>query len=87
MLLPLAFDDPFASAAMDPALQAIEFIERGLLRLFQFLIGGGRFIQHALQLRGLLKSCQQELVAVGKIGGKLLGVIHVTSCYNQLANR
>ena len=54
MLLAIAFDDPFAPPAVDPALQAIEFIDRGLVRLLQLRIRSGCLIEHAFQLRRLL---------------------------------
>jgi len=56
MLLTLTFDDSFAALYVDPALQAIEFIDRSLVRLFQLLIGSRCFVEHSLQLRRLLKS-------------------------------
>ena len=36
-----------------------------------------------LTLRGLLESRQQELLALGKIVGKLSGIIHNASCCNE----
>ena len=83
MLLPLAFDDPFTPPAVDPALQAIEFIDCGLVRLLQLRIRSGCFIEHAFQLRRFSESCQQKLVALGKIVGKSVGVIHHAHCFND----
>ncbi len=56
MLLTFAFDDSFAALSVDPAFQAIEFIDRGLVRLFQLFVASRCFIEHSFQLRRLLKS-------------------------------
>jgi hypothetical protein len=83
MLLTFAFDDSFAALSVDPALQAIEFIDRGLVRLFQLFVASRCFIEHSLQLRRLLKSDQQEAVALGQIVGKGVSVIHNAHCFNR----
>jgi hypothetical protein len=97
MLLALAFDDPFAAAPIDPSLQSVEFIDRGLMSVFQLLMRGSRLIEHAAELRhlpfgvdnstlvscGFLESSQQELTALGKIVGEKVGVIHNANCFNN----
>jgi hypothetical protein len=94
MPLALAFDDPFTLPAIDPSFQTIEFFDRGLKRLLQLLVGGRRFIEDAVEfchlplgighltltLSGLLESGQQETLALGKIIGKLRGVVHNAPC-------
>ena len=97
MPLAFAFHESFAPAAVDPTLQGIQFVERGLMRLLQLLVRGGRLVQHAaefghlllgidratLKLCGLLESRQQELLALGKIVGKRVGVIHNADCFTD----
>ena len=97
MPLAFAFQESFAAATVDPSLQDIEFIDRGLMRLLQLLVRGGRLVQHAtefgrlllgidsspLKLCGVLESRQQELVAFGKVGGKRVGVIHNAHCFTD----
>ena len=97
MLLAFAFNNPFAPLAVDPSLQRVEFVDRSFVRFLQLLIGDSRFIEHALQfgrlllgvdspllkLCGLLESGQQELLALGKIVGKSVGVIHNAHCCND----
>ncbi len=82
MELPLAFDHPFTSLSIGPAFQLLEFIDRGLMRLLQLFIGGGRLIENPPQLRRLLECGQQELLALGQIVRKL-GVIHHAYCFNN----
>ena len=97
MSLAFAFQESFAAATVDPLLQGIEFIDRGLMRLLQLLVRGGRLVQYAtefsrllrgidsspLELCGLLEGCQQELLALGKIGGKRVGVIHNANSFTD----
>jgi hypothetical protein len=83
MLLTFAFDDSFAALSVDPAFQAIEFIDRGLVRLLQLLIGSRGFVEHSLQLRRLPKSDQQQAVALGQIVGKGVSVIHNAHCFSR----
>ena len=80
MLLAIAFDDPFAALSVDPALQGAQFLERGLVRGLQRFVRRSRLIQHALQLRSFSESRQQELVALSKIIGKCVSVIHNAHC-------
>ena len=97
--MPLAFalNDPFSATPMNPSLQSVELVKRCLMLLFQLLMRGSRLIQYAsefshlplgvdnvtLTLRGLLESRQQETLALGKIAGKLMGVIHNAPCCND----
>ena len=83
MELPLAFDDPFTSLSVGPAFQLLEFINHGLVRLLELFIGGGRLIENPLKLRCFLERGQQELLALGQIVRKLLGVIHHAYCFNN----
>jgi hypothetical protein len=77
VLLPFALDYPFMPATVNPLLQTIDFVEGGLVRLFQLVIRGGCFFQDAanlgrdslgifgstLKLLCLTKRSQQEAVA------------------------
>ena len=83
MELPLAFDHPFTSLSVGPAFQLLEFIDRGLMRFLQLFIGGGRLIENPPKLRRLLECSQQELLALGQIVRKLVGVIHHAYCFNN----
>ena len=97
MPLAFAFQKSLAAAAIDPSLQGMEFIDRGLMRLLQLLVRGGRLVQYVtefgrvlrgidsspLKLCGVLESRQQELMALGKIGGKRIGVIHNAHCFTN----
>src|SRR5260221_11781685 len=97
MPLAFAFQQSFAAATVDPSLQGIEFVDRSLMRLLQLLVRGSRLVQHAteigrlllgidsspLKLCGVLEGRQQELVALGKVGGKRVGVIHNAICFTD----
>ena len=83
MELPLAFDHPFTSLSIGPAFQLLEFIDHGLVRLLELFIGGGRLIENPPELGCLLECSQQELLALGQIVRKLLGVIHHAYCFNN----
>ena len=77
MSLAFSLDDLLGSPAVDPSLQGAEFLERGLMRRLQLFVRGGRLVQYATQFVALArKGCQQELLALGKIGRKSVGVIH-----------
>jgi len=83
MTLPLSLDDLLSSPAVDPALQGAQFLERGLVRGLQRFVRRSRLIQHALQLRRFSESRQQELVALDKIIGKCMSVIHNAHCFSD----
>jgi hypothetical protein len=100
MLLACSFNNPFSTAPMDPSLQSVEFVKRCLVLLFQFFMGGSGLIQYATEFRhlplgidnatltlcGLLESRQQETLALGKIVGKLVGVIHNAPYFSESLN-
>ena len=67
MLLAIAFDDPFATLSVDPALQPIEFIQCGLMRLLQFFIRSSCLVEHTFQLGCLPKGSQQETLAFAQV--------------------
>src|ERR1700674_3798395 len=50
------------------------------MRRLQLFVGGSRLVQHAAQFVGPLECSQQELLALGKIGGKNVVVIHNDNC-------
>jgi hypothetical protein len=56
--VPLApsFDGPLTPPPVDPPLQAVELVQRGLVRCFQLFIGGRCGVEHMLQLGRLLES-------------------------------
>jgi len=69
--------------------------------LLQLLVLGGRFAQHAVQVRylllgfrhatfelgGLLECSQQEALAFGQIVGKKVGAVHVTDNGSNLSKQ
>ena len=83
--VPLApsFDGPLTPPPVDPPLQAVELVQRGLVRCFQLFIGGRCGVEHMLQLGRLLESCQQQTLALGEIVGEWKGVVHNAPCCNN----
>jgi hypothetical protein len=76
MLLALALDDLLGSPPVDPPLQRIKLINRGLVRGLQLFIRSSRLLQHATEFVRLLERRQQKLVALGEIVRKSAVVIH-----------
>ena len=76
MLLTFSLNNLLRAPAVDPPLQGAQFLERGLMCRLQLAVRGGCLIQHTAQFGRLLECRQQELVALGKISGKRVVVIH-----------
>ena len=98
MALPFTFAETLTPPAIGPTLVPCQFVEGGGVLLLQLLVRGGRFAQHAVQVRhlllgfqnpafelgGLLECSQQEALAFGQIVGKKVGAVHVTDdCSNS----
>ena len=54
MSLTVTLQDPFTSAAVDPAFQSLQFRDRRLMCFLQRRVGGLGFIQHTIQFGNLL---------------------------------
>ena len=94
MLLALAFEESFATLAVDPPLQAMELLHCRFVDLLELVMRGGRLVQDAAQflcstlrldnstltLDGFLESRRQKSAALGEIVGKSVGVIHNVRC-------
>jgi hypothetical protein len=80
MLLTFSLNDLLRAPAVDPPLEGAQFLERGLMCRLQLAVRGGCLIQHTAQFGRLLECRQQELVALGKISGKSVVVIHNDNC-------
>jgi hypothetical protein len=83
MLLALAFDDPFTSSAVDPALESVEFIHGRFVDLSELVMRGSGLVQDAAELRhpplplgGFSKGRQQETLAFAQVVRQKVGVIH-----------
>ena len=97
MALPFAFVETLSPSAIGPTLVPCQFVEDSGVLLLQLLVRGGRFAQHAVQVRhlllgfrhatfelgGLLECSQQEALAFGQIVGKKVGAVHVTDDCNH----
>ena len=86
--MPLAFSlhDLRGSPAIDPSLQGIQFIDRGLMRRLQRSYEAAVSSSTRLSSDACSKSRQQELVALGQVGGKRVGVIHNAHCFTDFCN-
>src|SRR5277367_5703421 len=76
MTLAFSLDKLLGPPAVDPPLQGAQFFQCGLMRRLQLFVGGGRLVQHTAQFGRPLECSQQELLALGKIGGKSVSVVH-----------
>jgi hypothetical protein len=86
MLLTISLNDLLGPPAVDPALQGAQLFQGCLMRLLQFFIRRSCLVKYTLQLRRLLKSGQQELMALSQVIGKNRSVIHNAHCCSDSRN-
>lgn len=80
--MPLTFslNDLLGPPAIDPPLQRIQFIHRGLMCRLQLFVRGGCRVEYSTEFFCSPKGCQQQLLTLNKISGEVVVVIHYDHC-------